>query len=233
MAGPRKSKPASPAGSASAHLTRGPNGLAQPGEIAGAKATGWHGVPVSPTNLQDCLRSAKFWVDELPRYADRQQRWADFWALMSGFFAAVASLSVWPILGPDSTALEKAAVSTVALAAAMCALVPRVRNYAELAGQAREVTSRYGSLVGDLTDLAAMDPLDQAQARIVVTEFDATKQKKDSLRGLPDRRKAEIRLAKADRKLAEARQETAKAEKASAEEETAAKIAQAAAGSRP
>jgi hypothetical protein len=172
-------------------------------------------------------------VDELPRYADRQQRWADFWALMSGFFAAVASLSVWPILGPDSTALEKAAVSTVALAAAMCALVPRVRNYAELAGQAREVTSRYGSLVGDLTDLAAMDPLDQAQARIVVTEFDATKQKKDSLRGLPDRRKAEIRLAKADRKLAEARQETAKAEKASAEEETAAKIAQAAAGSRP
>ena len=39
------------------------------------------GVPVSSARIENCLRSAGFWVNELPRYADRQQVKADFWAI--------------------------------------------------------------------------------------------------------------------------------------------------------
>ena len=76
----------------------------------------------------------------------------------------------------------KVVVSLVAFAAALCALVPRVKNYGELAGQARELTSRYGGVVGDLLDLAKMEALDSDAARPVVEEFEAIKEKKDGLR---------------------------------------------------
>jgi hypothetical protein len=167
------------------------------------------GVPVSHERVEVCLKSAKFWVDELPRYADRQQQTADRWAIASGVLAAITSLSVWPILGPGSTDFDKALVSTIALIAATCALVPRIKNYAELAGAARELTSRYGSLTGELIDLSKTNPPDQERARIVVAEFQAVKEKKDSLRGLADRPRVELQMAQA---LAKARKKASAAE---------------------
>ena len=98
----------------------------------------------------------------------------------------------------------KVVVSLVAFAAALCALVPRVKNYGELAGQARELTSRYGGVVGDLLDLAKMEALDSDAARPVVEEFEAIKEKKDGLRGLPDRASAEIERINAEVKVLEA-----------------------------
>src|SRR6185312_2045221 len=137
--------------------------------------------------------SATFWTRELPIYADGRQRWADAWAIAAGILAAATSLAIFPVLGDDSSDLEKVVVSVVAFAAAICALIPRIRNYGELAGQARELASRYGSLKGDLLDLSKADPVDQERARTIVTEFQAAKEKKDSLRGLPDRTKVELR----------------------------------------
>ncbi len=61
------------------------------------------GVPVSPTRINNCLRSAGFWVNALPRYADRQQVKADFWAILSGILAAVTSLAIFPVLGESPT----------------------------------------------------------------------------------------------------------------------------------
>ncbi len=172
-----------------------------------------HGNPVSAKRIEVCLQSASFWVDELPRYADRQQQRADSWAIAAGILSAITSLSIWPLLEKGSDPPQLVLVSTVALLAAICALVPRVKNYAELAGQARELSSRYGSLKGDLIDLANTKPLDQERARVVVTEFQATKEKKDALRGLPDRAKGEIRLADLARRVAEARRIAADAER--------------------
>ena len=118
-------------------------------------------------------------------YADSRQLRADFWAIAAGLLAALTSLSIFPVLGDNSTDLQKWAISIVAFLAAICALIPRVKNYGELAGQARELASRYGSLEGDLLDLSKTDPIDQERARTIVTEFQATKEKKDGLRGLP------------------------------------------------
>lgn len=185
------------------------------------------GVPVSPQRVEECLSSAGLWVLELPRYADRQQWLADAWAIASGVLAALTGLAIFPVLGTDSTTLEKAIVSAVAFAAAICSLVPRVRNYAELAGQARELTSRYGRLLGDLTDLTHAHPLPQERARAVVEEFQAIKEKKDALRGLPDKARVEAQIARAQGEVALAREAAAKADIAAATARKAANAAMA------
>ena len=183
------------------------------------------GVPISRERVKVCLNSATFWVNELPRYADRLQREADAWAIAAGILASLTSLAIFPIVGDGSSTLAKGVVSAVALAAAICALVPRIRNYAELAGQARELTSRYGGLVGDLIDLAHAQSLDQDRARQVVTEFGSIKEKKDALRGLPDRTTVELRSAEAARELALAKAKAAEAEKDQADKQRAADVA--------
>ena len=183
------------------------------------------GVPVSPTRINNCLRSAGYWVNALPRYADRQQVQADFWAILSGILAAITSLAIFPVLGESPTTQEKAVVSAFALLAAICALVPRVRNYGELAGQARELSSRYGGIYGDLVDLSLAPTIDQDRALAIVDEFESIKSKKDGLRGLPDRETEEIRRNEMARKVAEARTKTAEAIRVEAEAERAADLA--------
>ncbi|MDF2093528.1 hypothetical protein P0Y31_14340 [Knoellia sp. 3-2P3] len=162
-------------------------------------------VPVSRHRLQVCLRSTDFWVEELPRYADRKQKAADFWALLSGVIAALTGLAIWPVVNSESGAGAKALVSVAALIAAVCALVPRVMSYGELAGQARELSSRYGELKGSLIDLVEMPVVDQGAAHDVVARFQGAKEKKDSLRGLPDRVALQQQAAMQQRRDAEAR----------------------------
>lgn len=161
-------------------------------------------APISKERVEKCLSSAEFWVDELPRYADRQQQRADSWAIAAGALAALTGLAIFPVASDASSFLVKAIVSLVAFMAAVCALIPRVKNYAELAGQARELQSRYGSVVGKLLDLTKANPLPQEPARTVVGEFESIKQKKDALRGLPDRTQVELRQAGAKARLAAA-----------------------------
>jgi hypothetical protein len=171
-------------------------------------------VPVTRARIATCLDSAQFWAHELPRYADRQQRRADSWSIAAGALAALTSMSIFPILTANAADWEKWVVSAAAMLAAVCALVPRVRSYGELAGQAREVSSRYGRLTGELMDLARAEYLDQDRARYVVTEFQATKEKKDSLRGLADRSKVEIEFAEISRRAAEAKRRATEAARA-------------------
>jgi hypothetical protein len=89
-------------------------------------------------------------------------------------------------------------------------------NYSELAGQARELSSRYGGVVGDLLDLARAEPYRPEPARPVIEEFEAIKEKKDTLRGLPDRATVEIARIEAEMKVlqAQARLEAARSEAA-------------------
>ncbi len=103
--------------------------------------------------------------------------------------------------------------------------MPRVRNYGELAGQARELSSRYGGIYGDLVDLSLAPTIDQERALAIVEEFESIKSKKDGLRGLPDRETEEIRRNDMARKVSEARTRTAEAARAEAEAERAAELA--------
>jgi len=155
---------------------------------------------VSEERLRICRSSAEFWVNALPRYADRNQRLADRFAIASGTVSALTGLSIWSSLTHTSSYWSKAIVSAAALIAAMLALVPRIKNYADNAGQARELSSRYGNVLGKLIDLTApvsgdshvmgAAVTDPEVVRSVIAEFQATKEKKDALRNLPDRPKS-------------------------------------------
>lgn len=147
-------------------------------------------APISRNRVVRCRESAEYWVRELPRYADRKQFWADFWSLAAGILAALTSLSIFPVLNDQAPDWQKGVVAIAAFAAAICALFPRVKNYGELAGQARELSSRYGGVVGDLVDLEAANPFPADAARAIVDEFESIKAKKDGLRGMPDRQRS-------------------------------------------
>ncbi|KGN36046.1 hypothetical protein N798_01140 [Knoellia flava TL1] len=145
------------------------------------------------------------WARELPRYANWQQSKADWWSLAAGILAAVTGLSVFPVLDDTSTTTEKGIVALGALLSSICALVPRVKNYGEMAGQARELSTTYGPLVGRLLDSlvqAEAGTADQGSLRAVMDDFDRAKARKDTLRFLgresaraADRTRAEERVA--------------------------------------
>jgi hypothetical protein len=188
------------------------------------------GAPVTKDRIEDCRKSAGFWVRELPKYADRQQSWADFWALAAGILAAATSVAIFPVITDDSPDWHKWVVAGSAFLAAIFALFPRVLNYAEMAGSARTLASRYGGIVGELIDLAAADPIPQASAKAILDEFEVIKNEKDGLRGLPDRDRIELKRLEQRRIVAAEEVKTAEAERAAAEARKAANTAKASAG---
>ncbi|WP_233149871.1 hypothetical protein [Kineosporia sp. A_224] len=144
-------------------------------------------VPITKARIAGCRASAEYWVRELPRYAERKQRQADGWAIMSGVVGALTGLSIWPVATETSAVWIRLLVAGGALVAAVCALVPRVYNFGELAGQAREVGAKFGDCYGDLIDLDEATTFDQSAAAAVVTDFEGAKARKDGLRGVPQR----------------------------------------------
>lgn len=158
-------------------------------EVPVADSTDVHEIPISQGRLRMCQESADYWARELPKYAGRQQSKADRWAIASGFVAALTGLSVFPTVENGGT-WQTVAVSVAAFLAAAFALVPRVKNYGEMAGKAREIATLYGPLRGELLD-AYEEMCDgqgtDAARRAVIDRFQAARARKDELRYLPVR----------------------------------------------
>jgi hypothetical protein len=182
-------------------------------------------APVTKERVLECLESAGFWVKALPKYADSQQFWADVCGIVAGLVSAVMGLAIWPVLtGVDQSGITELTpgawlFSGAALLAASIALVPRILNFGEMAGQARELTSRYGSVLGALEDVAWADRFDPIAARPAVDEFESTKVKKDGLRRLPNKEKMLEKWAKERRVTAETTAASAEAERLAARKE--------------
>lgn len=147
--------------------------------------------PISRQRIQTCWKSAEFWAEVLAYQADALQKKADAWSISAGVLATVAGLSAWKLITDQTDAAWAVLLtSAVALAAAVCALVPRIKNYSENAALSRDLASRYGQSLGTLTDAAqwrASGSYDDVEVRRAVTEFEAIKKTKDSMRYLPVR----------------------------------------------
>jgi hypothetical protein len=144
-------------------------------------------IPISLGNLQECLDSARYWIAFLPEYANAMQRRADRWAIAAGLLAVIAGLSVWATIEQSTSTWARLVVAVVSLGSATCALLPRVKNYGEMAGHARELQARYGQVSGDLLDLwYDQSALSSSEAHDDIKKFDAIKGAKDAnLRDLP------------------------------------------------
>jgi hypothetical protein len=144
-------------------------------------------IPISLANLRECLDSARYWIQFLPAYANAMQRRADTWAIAAGILAAIAGLSVWATVEQSTSMVARWVVVIVSFSSATCALLPRVKNYGEMAGHARELEARYGRVSGDLLDLwYDKGSLRSPEGREAIEAFDAIKAAKDAnLRDLP------------------------------------------------
>ena len=144
--------------------------------------------PVSPGTVVACLNSTRYWDAVLPEYASDMQRRADRWAIFSGALSAVGGLGVWATISHDARTWAQFAVSGIAFLGAIAALVPRVKSYGEMAGQARQLVTSYGRLEGLLYDAVGWPPGTghDGVVRKVIDDFNAVKASKDTtLRHLP------------------------------------------------
>jgi hypothetical protein len=145
-------------------------------------------VAISTDRLNVCLRSARRWSHELPQFADRWQCKADFWAILAGILGAISGstmiATMFAAAGDTESNVAKAVASACAVASSLCALVPRVKGYAEESGAARVLPAHYGSIYGRLLDLMEQHRVNEHAAQAIVTELQAVKEKKDLLRGL-------------------------------------------------
>jgi hypothetical protein len=143
----------------------------------------------SKERVNDCLKSASHWVSELPNYADSQQRRADWFAICAGVVAAVTGASIYPVAENVTNTTARVLLAAPALLAAVLAVFPQVKNYGEMAGRARELSSSYGDMTGRLRDAVSnYDVTDTATLKTTLDDFGNLKAKKDQLRDLPPRR---------------------------------------------
>ncbi|WP_199512602.1 hypothetical protein [Nucisporomicrobium flavum] len=158
-------------------------------------------APITAGRIEMCLQSSTYWAQRLPQFADRMQRRADAFAISAALLSALTGLAVWAALSSTEDWWGQAAVSFVAMAAAAIGIVPKVKNYGETAGKARELSSQYGSIKGRLADAlewARAGGYDDGFLRQLVNDFEAAKRSKDSLSPYPkeeqDGRNAERKL---------------------------------------
>ncbi|MEV6600163.1 hypothetical protein AB0M36_25445 [Actinoplanes sp. NPDC051346] len=147
-------------------------------------------APISRNRIDECLDSAKYWAIRLPRYANEMQSRADGYAIAAAILSTITSLAIWGILTESSSWWTKALASAAALAAAAAAILPRVKNYPEAAGKARQLATQYGTIKGRLVDAQVWSSANIAEdtaLRQVVEEFEAIKSGKDSLVPYPKR----------------------------------------------
>lgn len=150
-------------------------------------ARGKDDIPISVPRLRKCLVSASYWVIALPKYGDRMQALADRWALAAGVLAILTGLAVWTKLAESASVWAETVVAVAAVLAGVFALVPRIKNYGELAGSARELGAQAKHHYGELLDLWSDkdERLDSDVAKERVRNFESVLKDKDRLRYLP------------------------------------------------
>lgn len=143
-------------------------------------------VPICRNRVNECIRSARFWNDALAAEAAKLQGKADTWALIAGLLGIVSGLTIWVTLVAQTTWYAQAAATAMAILAGLSALVPRIKNYGERAGQLRGLAPQYGEMIGRLLDLADVidDTRFQEKAVSIVDDFQKIKTSKDAVPGL-------------------------------------------------
>lgn len=165
-----------------------PGAAALPAALADLDDADLETLPESRARVRQCLDSASYWSVALPSYANRMQNAADLWASLAGILAVVTGLAVWTTVANSTSLWAQALVTFIALASGICALVPRIRNYAEMAGAARELTPRIQHSYGLLCNLWAREDLFSSPiAHKVLQEFDDLALDKKRLRYLRKR----------------------------------------------
>jgi hypothetical protein len=151
---------------------------------------------VTEATLRECEESARFWSGKLPSYGQRMRNLADRFAIIGAGLAAVTSLTIWGTLADSNQLLAVVAVSIMSIATALVTAVPKIKGWAECAGAAPGLASKYGHAIGELQDarvaIANGLPGADKQAAKARDEFEAVRKEKEYLKPFPTDLQAEI-----------------------------------------
>lgn len=168
----------------------------------GAPATSQSSSAVAATlaetdkTLAECEQSARFWSASLPKYGQQMRDRANTCAIWSALLAAVTSLSVWGALADSKQLFAVVTISLTSIATSMLTAVSKIKGWAECAGAAPVLASKYGHVIGELQNarvaLQAGLPGAAEQASKARVEFEAIRGEKNSLKPYPSALQAEV-----------------------------------------
>ncbi len=156
------------------------------------------GAPVSLERVQRCLESADFWEEQLGKYGMDARARADRWSWISVGGSTLTGLAVWSTLAASTAWPAVLIVSVVAFVSALAGAAPKIGRYEDTAKDAAALASRYGHVIGELTDVkeALVDsdsrPEIQTAARMAVASFEEVKKDKDALSPISHRLKRRL-----------------------------------------
>lgn len=148
-----------------------------------------NGANISQQRLMECIDSARFWANHLNSYSDKMQTLADRYAITASLISTITGLAAWGTIVASPKLWAQVLVGVMAFAAAVVAVIPKVRGYSECAVKAAPLSTEYGKVLGDLEDalgeLQSSNQNAQTHSRQAVDAFQGIKAKKDSLKPFP------------------------------------------------
>jgi hypothetical protein len=114
---------------------------------------------------------------------------ADKWAIAAAILGAISSLGVWATLADSTKLWAIVIVSLVSIATTLVGSIPKIKLWAECAGAAPLIASKYGHAIGELENareaLAAGLPEAQKLAEAARSYFAAARNEKLALKPFP------------------------------------------------
>ena len=151
---------------------------------------------ISEARLNGCIVSANFWAPKLNVYSADMQDLADRYAIIASLISAVTGLAAWGTIAASTKWWGQVLVGVMAFAAAVVAVIPKVRGYSDCALKAASLATEYGQVLGDLEDslneLQSHDQNAQSHSQAAVGEFEKIREKKNNLRPFPKKLAKEL-----------------------------------------
>lgn len=148
-------------------------------------------LPVSVERLAICRDSAEFWTQRLGTFGEELETKADVYAIVALGLSTLTAGAVWTTVSSSTDVWAQVAVTIIALLAALAVGVPKTRNFSGGAVKASELSTRYGSVYGDLLDavkaLEAHQSIANDDLRRLVEKFESIKAEKDNMHPKPRR----------------------------------------------
>src|ERR1035441_4115114 len=103
-----------------------------------------NGANISEARLTECIDSSRFWANHLNSYSDKMQALADGYAISASLISTITGLAAWGMIARTPKLWAQVLVGAMAFAAAVVAMVPKVKGYGECAVKAAPLSTEYG-----------------------------------------------------------------------------------------
>ncbi len=142
-----------------------------------------NGANISEQRIIECIASARLWSIHIKETVDKMHAIADRYTISAALISAITGLAAWGQVTASTRVWAQILVGVMAIAAAVVAVIPRVKGYSESASKLAPLATKYGAVLGGLLDalseIQMSNPNAQIHAQIAIREFEKVKAEKD------------------------------------------------------